>query len=327
MTLARASLLAALVAMICTVHGAAAQSLPGEAALGADQTGTIVFHTGSPGRQTLAISGSLALPAGDGRVPAMVVMHGSSGTFASREARVGRLLNQAGIAAFFVDSFTARGITSTVDDQSRLSYTANTEDAFNALRMLRGHPRIDPGRIGVMGFSRGGIVTRLAAMASQFQGFRQQGLQFAAYVAFYPGCNLAPLGPTVGGPMLMLLGGRDEWTPAGPCVAYASHLRMLGSDVRDVVYPDGRHAWDAGGPPGTVWTAPNAVSLAACPTIFTLGEGGIDAATGRPLSSEEIRATTRGCVRRGPVPFGPDAATRAQSDRAVLEFLRPIFGL
>ncbi|MCC7274761.1 MAG: hypothetical protein IT561_18975, partial [Alphaproteobacteria bacterium] len=56
-----------------------------------------------------AIAGMLRLPPGAGRVPAMVISHGSGGILEGREgAWADRLLAQ-GVAAFVVDSFGPRG--------------------------------------------------------------------------------------------------------------------------------------------------------------------------------------------------------------------------
>src|SRR5689334_6769198 len=120
--------------------GAAAQTFT------AETQGRIDFRSGPPGAETAAIWGYLSLPPGAARVPAMVLMHGSSGLNAGSRVHYNELLNRYGIAAFYVDSFTGRGISSTVRDQAVLSYVDNTRDAFVALRLLHQHPRIDPAK-------------------------------------------------------------------------------------------------------------------------------------------------------------------------------------
>ena len=88
----------------------------------------------------------------------MVVAHGSAGVSDAREMRWAKDLVAMGMAAFVVDSFTPRNVRQTATDQGRLSTAANVADALAALRLIATHPRIDPDRIGIIGFSKGGQV-------------------------------------------------------------------------------------------------------------------------------------------------------------------------
>lgn len=100
---------------------------------------------------------------GAAKVPAMVVVHGSSGVL-QNEWEWAERMNALGIASFVIDNFTGRGIGETATDQSRLSTMADVAGALAALRLLATHPAIDAKRIGVIGFSRGGwspLVPRL----------------------------------------------------------------------------------------------------------------------------------------------------------------------
>ncbi len=65
-----------------------------------------------------------------------------------------------------------------------------------------------------------------------------------ALIAFYPSCGRG-LPPANAPPLLMLLGGLDDWTPAEPCVKLAESARKVGRTVTDVLYKDARHAFDA----------------------------------------------------------------------------------
>ena len=86
-----------------------------------------------------------------------MLVHGSGGV-TPREDRWAEELLQAGAATFVLDSFTGRSIAMTAEDQSQLSSLAMIGDAYRALELLATHPRIDPARIAVMGFSKGGAV-------------------------------------------------------------------------------------------------------------------------------------------------------------------------
>ena len=106
------------------------------------------------GRPTI-ISGKLKVAQGSGRLPLVILMHGSGGI--EENAVVWeRLFASLGISTFDIDSFTGRWIISTVADQSQLGRLNMIVDLYRALAVLAAHPRVDQNRIAVMGFSRGG---------------------------------------------------------------------------------------------------------------------------------------------------------------------------
>jgi dienelactone hydrolase len=90
---------------------------------------------------------------------------------------------------------------------------------------------------------------------------------FAAGVALYPGCDNAygtwsatrqfgNHGPATGytgvyrpiAPLLILIGERDDWTPAASCEALAERARAQGLPVEIKVYPGARHSFDSNAP-------------------------------------------------------------------------------
>jgi len=199
--------------------------------------------------QPTIIQGTLVLPKhGKPPYPAMVLSHGSGGIEPKDWGRWVLLFSDIGIASFVVDSFTTRHITSTVDDQSQLDQAANDADALSALKLLATDPRIDGKRIGVIGFSRGGVVALDTANNYFRQGIIKDSLQFAAHVAFYPGCGLrywTKPQPMTGAPIMMALAGADNYTLPQPCVAYAKVLREAGQDVTLHVYANASHDFDS----------------------------------------------------------------------------------
>ena len=74
----------------------------------------------------------------------MVLLTSSAGVQRHREHYYAQALNEAGIAALIVDSFTGRGVRRTVADQTLVSGAQMEGDAFAALALLRSDPRIDP---------------------------------------------------------------------------------------------------------------------------------------------------------------------------------------
>ena len=99
---------------------------------------------------------------------------------------------------------------------------ANVADALAALKLLSTHPRIDPRRIGVLGLSKGGQVARYTELEPFRQAVIGDDTRFALHVAFYPYCSDWYMSERITkAPMLLLLGGKDNYTPASPCRDYA----------------------------------------------------------------------------------------------------------
>ena len=182
-------------------------------------------------------------------LPAVVILHGSAGVD-SRGDFYARALNAAGIATFEIDMWEARGINSAADRPPIPLFTY--PDAFGALKFLSEHPNIDPNRIGVLGFSWGGVVTMASATeryASQFGGT----LRFAAHVAHYPICYAynspipgAEFSDLTGAPILIQIGEEDDYdNGSGPCFALKDSLNPEEQSLLEVIAYEGAfHGWD-----------------------------------------------------------------------------------
>jgi hypothetical protein len=78
------------------------------------------FLTGDKNGTPVTITGALRIPRlGTDRLPAIILVHGSGGIGANVD-RWSQELNSIGLATFVTDSFTARGIQSTVANQALL---------------------------------------------------------------------------------------------------------------------------------------------------------------------------------------------------------------
>ncbi len=75
---------------------------------------------------------------------------------ADSHLRHAEAFTDAGIAAFVLDSFGARDVTSTVANQTQFSFAAAAYDVLAAWKVLAALPEIDATRIGAQGHSRGG---------------------------------------------------------------------------------------------------------------------------------------------------------------------------
>jgi dienelactone hydrolase len=187
------------------------------------------------------IFGYLFAPGTAGKHPAVVLVHGSGGVTDAREGFWARELVAMGVGALVIDSFTPRGVASTVEDQSLVTTAQMMEDAFAALSYLASRPAFDPARIAVMGFSKGGTVALLAADLRHQQG---SGRAFAAHVPLYPSCTPQYRNPKPSAPILVLIGAEDNYTGVKPCAEYLERIRTAGGNVTLKTYPGAHHGFD-----------------------------------------------------------------------------------
>src|ERR1700730_11885778 len=146
------------------------------------------------GRPT-TIAGALRVAQGPGRLPLVILVPGSGGFNANTDVW-DRQFEQMGISTFAMDSFAGRGIVSTVVDQSQLGRLNMILDLYRSLAVLAAHPRIDPNRIAVMGFSRGGQAALYGTLKRFHKLWNPTGIDPAAYIALYPPCNTTFIGDT-----------------------------------------------------------------------------------------------------------------------------------
>lgn len=194
---------------------------------------------------------------GPGPHPAVVLLHGCAGlrdrdgAIRARDAQWGRILAAQGFAVLHVDSFASRGETSICGqpmDRRRIrAGIERARDAYAALLYLQTRADIRPGAVALMGWSNGGGAA-LWALGRDSRA-RPAGLaqDFAAGVAFYPGCRSLSLRRTPWAPVtpvLLLVGEADDWTPAPPCAALAART---GDAVDLRIYPGAYHDFDAPG--------------------------------------------------------------------------------
>lgn len=274
------------------------------------------FLTGVREGKPVSIGAELRLPLGTGRLPAVLLVHGSGGVGANVDMWAHEL-NDSGFAAFIIDSFTSRGLVTTITDQAQLGRLAMIIDIYRAQRVLSKHPRIDPARIALMGFSRGGQAVLYASL-QRFQRMHAAVRPFAAYIPFYPPCNTTFRGDTnVSGPIRIFHGAADNYVPVAPCRAYVARLRAAGRDVQLTEYPGAYHAFD-----NPLLTSPVVLKRAQTTRNCALEENPL----GQIMNSQTKRIFTYDdpCVEFDPtVAF--NAAATEDAVKSVKAFLRGRF--
>ena len=146
------------------------------------------FLKGDIGGKPVTISGQLRIAQGSGRLPVVVLQHGSSGYAANIDVW-SRELNELGISTFALDGFTGRGLTEVNTNQALLGRLNLILDIYRALDVLASHPRVDPGRIALMGFSRGGQATIYASLKRFHQLWNKSGRRICRLYTVLPGLH------------------------------------------------------------------------------------------------------------------------------------------
>ncbi|MHB8530497.1 MAG: dienelactone hydrolase family protein [Caulobacteraceae bacterium] len=218
------------------------------------RTAYVAFDTAEV--PSLTVAGKLSVPTkAEGaldRSAAVLICHGSDGVDGRGEFHAGAL-HAAGIATLEIDMWAARGTVRGA--AARPASPVDTlPDAFAALAFLAVQPELDPGRIGIMGFSWGGAVSLLAARRRS-----RDGLTFAAHAALYPVCWAYTRVPAMalteltGAPILIQTGEADAYDAPGAGETLAASLRAAGwAKVRAIAHPGATHGFDRDLPAQTI---------------------------------------------------------------------------
>ena len=97
----------------------------------------------------------LKLPNGDGPFPLVIGVAGSL-DWGSHHLEYLEMFRSVGIATLELQSFSSRGIKSTVGSQVEVTTSMMILDAYKALDKLSAHPKINKDHIAIMGWSLGG---------------------------------------------------------------------------------------------------------------------------------------------------------------------------
>ena len=318
-----------------------------------DSAGIIYFPTKSPydfsrvlsGFDTLethAGKGTLILPenaSAEAPVPVIIIMHGSGGIREGREFTYADWFAENGIAGFVVDYYSPRGVTE--DTPYTMKTMASTEvdlitDAYAALNILSTHPAIDGSRIGVTGYSYGGMATRYVLDKRIKNIMAPNVSRFALHMDIYGPCHQnTGSWKTTGAPYLAIYGDQDKSVDPAACAGVQEKLREGGSLVEAHIIKGAGHAWESSAPLGEFGGA----YIRGCEfswdpvdgRFMVNGEAGFKTT---PDMTRAERAAIRaglgtklgGCIGQGYVVGNNPEADR-QSKALQLDFMKRHFGL
>jgi dienelactone hydrolase len=226
----------------------------GHAAEGYDESiVTFPIAKSADGGRVQDIRGKLRVPKSGDKRPAVVILHNSGQDGTGQAYAIA--LTQAGFVTLEPELWSG-----TRADRDRPAPTIYLAHTFGALQFLAAHPRVDPARIGSIGFSLGGILNIRAATDHFTQKYTGGNPRYAAHLALYPVCHLhlnAQEGKSrtkelrgihnkvTGAPVHILAGAKDEYDEPDTC---AKFLASMPPDSRKyfslTVYPDAGHGWD-----------------------------------------------------------------------------------
>ena len=235
--------------------------------LAAAQTPETVSFLSADG--TTSLTGFVFSPQWPGRFPAVVMLHGRSGSFGSLAVRAGRFDADAlsmrhqlwgrfwaehGYVAIHVDSFTPRGygkgfpkgsINSRPSEVS--ANLARPKDAYGALRYLMTRADVDARRVGVHGWSNGAM-TVLSVIGPDAPGADvvSGGVMFRAAIAQYPSCAIESNNPAyaISVPLLLTVAGNDDEVSPARCQQLATRMLTQATPVRFLWFDGASHGYD-----------------------------------------------------------------------------------
>ena len=202
--------------------------------------------------KTILLGARLQLPAAaKGKMPAVIMMHGTGGIRYSG-VYYAAALNGAGIATLEVDQWGGRGLPGGASSRPK-NLGDNLPDIAGAYHLLIARPDIDASRIGLMGESMGGIETLLMMTSHNSDAILGPGVHFKAAVALYPICWLynhvpgAAFADLVDAPVRIMVGSEDDYDGGG--AACQQLLAVLApKDAAHIslrIFPGATHIFDS----------------------------------------------------------------------------------
>ena len=151
----------------------------------------------------------------------------------------GKLLSSWGYVVLAPDSFGPRGEKTVCGRGNLINATVRLADIAGALDYLNAQPFVRRGDIGLIGHSHGGW-TVMRAVQNEYS-LAARGLKAA--VAYYPFCQ-PQFDGNVAVPLLILIGDKDDWTPADNCRRLQAAGFTRPGLVETIYYPNAFHSFD-----------------------------------------------------------------------------------
>jgi dienelactone hydrolase len=304
--------------------------------LSGGETGKIYFQSSNPRYFTEILDGAdndskvnvfgiLQIPKNiKGKVPVIVIVHGGFGWNDKKEKRYIKTFNKMGIGTFRLSCFKPRLSQGVAESIHNVPLEMAISDAYNALNLLSTHPKIDKNRIGLMGFSYGGMVTLVSAWEPIRKTMANGDLKFALHIALYSYCWQFEKLQMTGKPILILSAEKDDWVPTDLCLEFTKDMKDAGYDANIIVYPDAHHSFDG---QSKMRLIKNGFSTAKC--RYEIKSDGVIVETNSGLKIDSLEMEMKAweaCMKKG-AHIGMNKSAKKKSMEDIINFLTKNFGL
>lgn len=153
----------------------------------------------------------------------------------------------SGMAVVLVEPFTPRGYDSICGNQFRLTVGQRLQDLHQVLDRLRTDQRFTPNKIALSGHSVGGTNVLMSAYVEAQEKLNRNTGSFNAFVASAPECIATFRKTKLAGPMLVLMGEKDDWTKPAPCLEEIKRLESHGETVQQLILANASHTFSTTG--------------------------------------------------------------------------------
>jgi dienelactone hydrolase len=233
--------------LLLALVGTACSSVPSssEGRTPLPSANSVVRFTSADGKTSL--QGILSVPRGNGPFASVIILESElcEGGFPEWASAT---LNSWGYATLTIDSYTARNLTpSACIDLTALQPADTVGDVYGALRMLERDPRVDAGRVALLGTWDGSTTIIVADTLEAEHRYVTGGMiPFRAFFTISPFCRIELAGNDLQpyAPERIYVGERDDLAPAAACVQMAKFLDNAGGNVSVKVYPGAEHGFD-----------------------------------------------------------------------------------
>ncbi len=199
-------------------------------------------HENEP--KTHTVAAKLSIPINVKLAPVVIIAHGSGG-IDERGYKYSKSFNDANIATLEVDMWAARGLNGGLSRPKHVKETL--PDIYGAVKYLTSRSDIDTDRIGLIGFSWGGVLAMLIANDTNVLSHN-----LIALIANYPVCwaynkvsgyDFKEVKPNKS--LLVISGGHDEYDDPEDCTNLINTLPQNSKlRTKHIQFSDATHAFE-----------------------------------------------------------------------------------